>query len=321
MRRFQITQFGEQPGFHDGAVPEPGPGEVRLRVMTCGLNFADLLMIEGRYQEKPPLPVTLGMEVAGWVDKLGPGAKGTAAGKRVVTFAGTGGLAEYAIVPARSCLSLPDTMSFEHAAAFPIAYGTSHLALTEAARLRAGETLLVLGAAGGVGLTAVEVGKLLGARVIAVARGAGKLAVAAEAGADHLVDAEADVRAEVKALGGADVVYDAVGGALFDAALRATRPGGRLLAIGFASGQVPQVPANHLLVKNLSLIGFYWGGFLRFAPEKLEASLTTLLDLYRDGRLHPHVSHVLPFDRAAEGLALLKERRSTGKVVIRVAQE
>lgn len=320
MRRFQINQFGDVPGFQDAPAPDPGPGELRLRVAACGLNFADLLMIEGRYQEKPPLPVTLGMEVAGWVDRLGPGVQGPPVGTRVVAFAGTGGLADFAIVPARSSIPMPDGMSFDHAAAFPIAYGTSHLALTEAARLREGETLLVLGAAGGVGLTAVEIGKLLGARVIAVARGAEKLAVAAAAGADHVIDAEADLRAEVKALGGADVVYDAVGGTLFDAALRATRPGGRLLAIGFASGQVPQVPANHLLVKNLSLIGFYWGGYLRFAPEKLEASLAQLLDWYREGRLDPHVSHVLPFEHAAEGLALLKERRSTGKVVIRITQ-
>lgn len=302
-------------------MPEPGPGQVRIRVAACGLNFADLLMIEGKYQEKPPLPVTLGMEIAGWVDRLGPGTAGPAIGTRVLAYLGTGGLADFAICAARACIPLPADMTLTEAAGFPIAYGTSHLALTHAARLAPGETLLVLGAAGGVGLTAVEIGHALGARVIAVARGADKLAIAGAAGASHLIDAGADLRAEVKTLGGADVVYDAVGGDLFTAAMRATRPGGRLLAIGFASGQVPQVPANHLLVKNLSLIGFYWGGYLTFAPDLLHGSLATLLDWYAQGRLHPHVSHILPLEQAAEGLALLRDRRSTGKVVIRLAQE
>jgi NADPH2:quinone reductase len=261
------------------------------------------------------------MEVAGTVDAAGPGVSGPAPGTRVAAFAGSGGLAEWVCVPASACVALPDGMPFEQAAGFLVAYGTSHLALTHRARLLPGETLLVLGAAGGVGLTAVEVGKIMGARVIAVARGQDKLAVAAKAGADHLIDATADLRAEVKALGGADVVYDAVGGDLFQAALRATRPDGRLLAIGFASGKVPQVPANHLLVKNLTLIGFYWGGYRTFRPDLLANSLDELMRWHAAGRLHPHVSHVLPLDRATEGLALLRDRRSTGKVVIRVDQQ
>ncbi|MCB2119703.1 MAG: NADPH:quinone oxidoreductase family protein [Rhodobacteraceae bacterium] len=321
MKSLQISAFGTAPELVRADVPEPGPGEVRIRVAACGLNFADLLMIEGSYQDCPAPPFALGMEIAGIVDKAGPEGDGPRIGTRIAAFAGSGGLSEYLCVPAASCVEIPDAMPFEHAAGFLVAYGTSHLALTHRARLQPGETLLVLGAAGGVGLTAVEVGRLLGARVIAVARGRDKLAVAEKAGAQHLIDADADLRAEVKALGGADVVYDAVGGDMFQAALRATRPEGRLLSIGFASGKVPQVPANHLLVKNLSLIGFYWGGYLKFRPDLLAASLGELMQWYRAGRLSPHVSHILPLDRAEEGLALLRDRKSTGKVVIRVDQQ
>ena len=208
-------------------------------------------------------------------------------------------------------------MSFEDAAAFQIAYGTSHVALDHKARLQPGETLLVLGAAGGVGLTAVEIGKLMGARVIACARGANKLAVARQAGADHLIDAGADdIRAACRALGGVDVVYDPVGGDQFRAAFRACNPEARILTIGFASGEVPQIPANHLLVKNLSVMGLYWGGYLKFRPEVVTDSLKTLLGWYETGRIKPHISHVLPLDQAAEALELLRSRQSTGKVVV-----
>jgi NADPH2:quinone reductase len=208
-------------------------------------------------------------------------------------------------------------MPFTEAAAFQIAYGTSHLALDHRARLQRGETLLVLGAAGGVGLTAVEIGKRMGARVIACARGATKLEIARNAGADHVIDSDApDLRGTLKALGGVDVVYDAVGGPHFMDALRATKPEGRLIPIGFAGGEVPQIPANLLLVKNLTVIGLYWGGYLNFAPQTLGASLATLLQWYKDGGLRPHVSNVLPLDRTAEALDLLRSRKSTGKVVV-----
>ncbi|OYX45277.1 MAG: zinc-binding dehydrogenase [Rhodobacterales bacterium 32-67-9] len=317
MRAFGIRAFGEAPQLLDLARPEPGPGEVRVRIAACGLNFADLLMIDGKYQERPEPPITLGMEPAGWVDALGPRTDAPPVGTRVAVYANAGGLAEYGCFPAARCLPIPDAMPFDHAAAFQIAYGTSHVALAHKARLQAGETLLVLGAAGGVGLTAVEIGKHMGARVIASARGADKLAAARAAGADHLIDsATADLRAEVKALGGADVVYDPVGGDQFDAAFRATNPDGRIVVIGFASGRVPQIAANHLLVKNLSVIGLYWGGYLAFRPEVLTGSLATLMDWYSDGGLRPHVSHQLPLDRAGEALELLRGRQSTGKVVV-----
>lgn len=318
MRAYRVHAFGGAAGLETVDRPEPAPGEVRLRIAACGLNFADLLMLKGEYQERPEPPFTLGMEVAGTVEALGPGVQGLAPGDRVAVFAGQGGLAEWGVFPADRCVVLPPDMPFETAAAFMIAYGTSHLALQHRARLQPGETLLVTGAAGGVGLTAVEIGHAMGARVIAVARGADKLAVARAAGADHLIDSDTtpDLRAALKALGGVDVVYDAVGGETFMAALRATRPEGRLIPVGFAGGGVPQIPANLLLVKNLTVIGLYWGGYMAFRPALLRDSLAELMAMYSAGRLHPHVSHVLPLERTDEALELLRSRKSTGKVVV-----
>lgn len=300
-------------------MPVPGPGQIRVKIAACGLNFADLLMLKGQYQDTPATPFTLGMEVAGTVDALGEGVTSPAIGTPVAVFGGSGGLAEYGCLDAVRAVPLPDTMPMTDAAAFLIAYGTSHLALEHRARMQPGETLLVLGAAGGVGLTAVEIGKLMGATVIACARGADKLEAARHAGADHLIDAKTeDLRAVVKSLGGADVVYDPVGGEQWQAAFRACKPEARLLPIGFASGEVPQIPANHLLVKNLSVLGVYWGGYMKFRPEAVTDSLRVLLGWYAEGRLRPHVSHVLPLERVAEGLELLRSRASTGKVVITI---
>lgn len=319
MRAMQIVETGRPLAPRDLPVPEPGPGAVLLRVHAAGVNFADTLMLAGRYQEKHPLPFTPGLEVCGTVVAHGPGVSAPAMGARVAGFCGAGGFADYAACPAERCVILPRAMPDAEAAGFPIAYGTAHVALADRARLRSGETLLVLGASGGVGLTAVEIGRLMGATVIACARGADKLAVAEAAGAAHLIDSDSDLRAAVKALGGADVVYDPVGGALFDAALRATNPGARLLPLGFASGTVPQVPANILLVKNLSVIGFYFGAFAALRPEVVRASFAALLGWYAEGRLAPHISHVLPLADANAALALLTERRATGKVVLAVA--
>lgn len=317
MRAYHLTDHSTPPQITEIAVPPPGAGEIRVKVAACGLNFADLLMQTGTYQDTPPLPFVLGMEVAGTVDALGEGVTGFALGERVAVFGGQGGLADFGCFDATRAVKLPDSMGWVDAAAFQIAYGTSHLALDHRARLQPGETLLVLGAAGGVGLTAVEIGKLMGARVVACARGADKLEAARSAGADHLIDAtDADIRAEMKALGGADVVYDPVGGAQFTAAFRSCNPEGRILSIGFASGEVPQIKANHLLVKNLSVMGLYWGGYLAFRPDILTASLHKLMGWHSEGRITPHVSHVLPLEQAAEGMELLRSRKSTGKVVI-----
>ncbi|MFY0617141.1 NADPH:quinone oxidoreductase family protein [Shimia sp.] len=319
MRAFQVISHDEPPSLVDLPVPEPGPGQIRVKIRACALNFGDLLMIKGTYQATPPVPFTLGMEVAGVVDALGPDVDGPAVGTQVLVFGGSGGLAEYGIYDAAGAVALPDGMSFEEAAAFPVAYGTSHVALDYRARLQPGENLLVLGAAGGVGLTAVELGKLMGANVIACARGRDKLEVARAAGADHLIDAtDADIRAEVKALGGADVVYDPVGGEQFKAAFRACRPEARLLPIGFASGDIPQIPANHLLVKNLTVMGLYWGGYLAFKPQVIAGSMQTLFGWYGEGKLNPHVSHILSLEDAAQAYELLRSRKSTGKVVVSI---
>ena len=321
MRAFVVSDHGQAPRVHDIPTPTPGPGQVLIRIAACGLNFADMLMAKGTYQDTPALPFTLGMEIAGVVEAQGEGVTGPAIGTRVAVFAGAGGLAEAGVFDAERCVPIPDAMPFEEAAGFIVAYGTSHLALTDRARLAQGERLLVLGAAGGVGLTAVELGAAMGAEVIAVARGAEKLAVAKAAGATHVLDSDtADLRAEVKALGGADVVYDAVGGEGFKAALRAINPGGRLLVIGFASGDIPQIPANHLLVKNIDVIGFYWGGYLRWAPERLARSLSQLMEMYQAGALKPHIGAQLPLDRAGEALALLRDRKVAGKVVVTMGQ-
>lgn len=317
MRAFRIASTGDAPRIMDIPTPQAGAGEILVKIGACGLNFADLLMVKGAYQDTPDAPFTLGMEIAGTVADLGAGTDGPERGARVAVFGGQGGLAEYGTFPAARAVTIPDAMSFEDAAAFQVAYGTSHLALDYKARLQPGETLLVLGAAGGVGLTAVEIGKLMGARVIACARGADKLEVARKAGADHLIDAQTDdIREACRALGGVDVVYDPVGGDQFTAAFRACKPEGRILTIGFASGEVPQIKANHLLVKNITVIGLYWGGYLAFRPKVVTDSLATLFQWYEAGRLRPHVSHVLPLEQAADGLELLRSRASTGKVVI-----
>jgi NADPH:quinone reductase len=319
MRAWTIEQIGIKAVQKDISPQSPGPGEARIAIAACGLNFADLLMQEGTYQERPPLPFIPGMEIAGTVMELGPDTTGPAPGTRVAVVAGYGGLAELGCFPVSRMVALPQSMPFTDAAAFQIAYGTSHLALDHRAHLQPGETLLVLGAAGGVGLTAVELGKKMGARVIASARGADRLAVAQAAGADILIDSDSPtLKDQLKALGGIDVVYDPVGGAAFDIALRATKPEGRLLTIGFASGAVPQIPANILLVKNLTVIGLYFGGYLGFAPDRLAASMKTLFGWYADGALHPHISHILPFDLLHDGMDLLRSRAATGKVVIRM---
>ncbi len=276
-------------------------------------------MIKGEYQDKRPFPLIPGMEVSGEVDAIGPGLIGSgdlAPGKRVAAVTGAGGLADYVVVPAGLLVPVPDAMDDTTAAAFQIAYGTSHLALRRA-DLAPGERLLVTGAAGGVGLTAVEVGALLGAEVIAVARGADRQAIARRTGAHHTLDADLpDLRDRIRDLGGVDVAYDPVGGDSFKLALRCLNPGGRLLVIGFASGTVPQIPANHLLVKNVSVIGFWWGGYRAFRPEALSDSLSTLFDWAIRGRLSPVIGHCLPLHRAHEGLALIANRAATGKVVV-----
>ena len=314
---FQIADYETTPLLVAFDPSKPAGDQVLVRIRACALNFSDLLMIKGKYQLRPTPPVTLGMELAGDVLAIGDEVRGITLGDRVAVYSGQGGLATHGCFAANRCVRLPDSMPYDQAAGFLIAYGTSHLALKRRARLQAGETLLVLGAAGGVGLTAVEIGKRMGATVIACARGPEKLAIAQKAGADHLIDSDSDdITEATRALGRADVVYDAVGGDQFRAALRAIKPEGRILAIGFASGDVPQIPANHLLVKNVDVLGLNFGAYLEFHPEALTDTFTELLHWYEQGGLRPHISHRFPLDRAADALDTLRARKSTGKIIV-----
>ncbi|MEP3297772.1 MAG: NADPH:quinone oxidoreductase family protein [Pseudoruegeria sp.] len=316
MKAFQILEYNRTQ-IREIDIPTPKPGEILIKIEACALNFADTLMVAGRYQEKPTFPFSPGLEFAGTVQAKGDAIHNFAVGDRVSGFSSHGGLAQYGCFPADACVVCPDEMSLEHAAAFQIAYGTSLCALSHRAQMHPGETLLVTGAAGGVGLTAIEIGKLMGARVIASARGQDKLDIAQKAGADHLIDSDTeDLRSAVKALGGADVVYETIGGAVFSEALRAMNPEGRMIPIGFAGGDVPQIPANHLLVKNLTVIGLYWGGYTKFAPEVIAKTMKQLNTWYLEGKLHPHISQRLPLSQTEDALDLLRSRKSTGKVVV-----
>lgn len=320
MRAFQVTTIGQDPILQVIDVPPLMPDTLQVQVKFCGLNFADTLMIKGTYQDTPEPPFTPGLELAGTITKVGRDVSSFTVGQNVAIYSGQGGLAEYGVFAAERCVLVPQGLSLEHAAGFQIAYGTSHLALTHKAHLKQNETLLVLGAAGGVGLTAVEVGHVLGARVIAVARGVEKCAIAKAAGADVVINSEhEDIRQTVLDLGGADVVYDPVGGSHFTDAFRACKPEARILIIGFASGDIPTIKPNHAMVKNISLHGLNWGAYLEFNPRALTESLKELMKWYEKGVLKPHVSHVLPFEQALEGLDLLRHRKSSGKVIIRVA--
>jgi NADPH2:quinone reductase len=287
--------------------------------MSCGLNFADILLKNGTYQETPELPFVLGMEVSGVVDALGSNVTNFSIGDRVAVFGGQGGLAEFGCFDVSRCAQLPRKMNFDDAAAFQIAYGTSHLALGYKAQTKPGDTLLVLGASGGVGLTAVQIGKLMGARVVGVARGTEKIEIIKKEGADFVLDSDdPDLVSRLKNLGGIDIVYDAVGGDQFKSAFKSCNPEARIILIGFASGNLPQLKANHLLVKNVTVHGFYWGGFLQFKPGVVTESLKQLFEWYESGHVKPHISHKFTLDQAEDALELLKNRKSTGKVVVKI---
>jgi len=305
--------------------PRPGPGEVLLEVAAAGVNFADCLMIEGKYQERPAFPFSPGLEAAGRVTALGEGVTRVALGDRVLGLTNSGAFAEAAIVRESDVFKIPETMDWVTAAGFPITYGTAHCALVWRGGLAAGEVLLVHGAAGGVGLAAVELGKALGAEVIATAGGPEKLSVAKAHGADELIDYRIeDIRDRVKSLTdgrGADVIFDPVGGDVFDASLKAAAWGARILIIGFAAGRVPQIPANYLLVKNISAMGFYWGSYRKKAPEMLHAQFEELINWFGMGKLKPHISHNLPLEAACDALNLLTSRKATGKVVLSCYQD
>ena len=301
------------------AAPVPAADEVLIDVRATSVNYADSIMVAGKYQTRPPFPFSPGLETAGVVARAGAAATRFKAGDRVMATLGWGGLAEQAVAKEPETFAIPEGMSFEEAGAFPIAYTSSDVAIRWQGRLEAGETLLVLGAAGGVGLTAVEIGKAMGARVIAGASTAEKLAVARAHGADDLVNyATENLTERVMALTGekgADVCFDPIGGELADAALSALGWGGRMLLVGFVGG-VQQIPANRLLVKNRSALGCSLRYYRNQAPDKLRRSVEALLAWYREGRLKPLVSHRLPLERTVEAIKLLTDRKALGKIVV-----
>ncbi|MBI3444029.1 MAG: NADPH:quinone oxidoreductase family protein [Magnetospirillum sp.] len=319
MKAVLCPAFGQDLVVADFPAPAMTDAGVRIAIHAAGVNFADSLITGGKYQEKMDPPFVPGMELSGVVTEVAAGVTTCKPGDRVMATVTGGAFAEEAVCDQTDVYVLPDTLDFVTAAGFPVAYGTSHLGLIKAG-LKAGETLVVHGAAGGVGLTAVEVGKALGATVIGTAGGPDKVKVALEHGADFGIDYKSeDIRDRVKELTGgkgADVIYDPVGGTVFEASLRCIAPDGRILVIGFASGTVPQIPANILLVKNVTVIGYYWGAYRKINPAQVRQSMQEALDWWAAGKLSPHVSKVMRLDQAAEAIALLKGRAATGKIVL-----
>jgi NADPH2:quinone reductase len=307
----------------DAPSPKAGPGEVVVDVEAAGVNFADTLMIKGEYQAKPPFPFSPGLECAGTIREVGEGVTRFKLGDRVAAVPlGVGAFAEQMAADASLIFAIPPQMDFVTASGFCTAYGTSYNALKDRAQLKAGETLLVLGAAGGVGLTAVELGKVMGARVIAAASSDAKLELCKKYGADETINyTTQNLRDRLKEMTGGkgiDVVYDPVGGALADPAVRAMAPGGRFLVIGFASGEIPKIPLNLVLVKRTAIIGAFYGNWVRAEPEAASGAMRELMNLYVAGKLKPHVSKVFPMAQAGEALRYVSGRKAEGKVVVKM---
>ncbi len=322
MKAVLCKAFGEPDTLVVEEIDSPSVtgGEVKIRVRACGVNFPDALIVQGLYQVKPPFPFSPGLEVSGDVIEIGAGVDNVRVGDRVIATMMYGGYAEEIVVPAAMVVAMPSSMSYEHGAAFPVVYGTSHVALSHRGKLQADETLLVLGAAGGVGLTAVELGKLMGAKVIAAASTPEKLALTQQYGADDIIQYTTEnLRDRVKELTngkGADVVYDPVGGDMFDMAVRRVAWEGRYLVIGFASGRIPELPVNLPLLKNASIVGVYWGAYLMNDPSVIRKSFQQLLTWYAEDKLKPHIHKTFPIDDAPSAILELTERRAMGKVLI-----
>lgn len=315
--------------FADVAEPEPGSGEVRLRIRACGVNYPDALVIEDKYQFKPERPFSPGGEVAGEIDAIGDAVQGYAVGDKVIALVGSGGMAEKVVTAAAKCLPMPDGMPFDEAAAFIFTYGTSYHALKQRAALQPGQSLLVLGAAGGVGLAAVELGAAMGARVIAAASSQEKVDLAMQHGATSGVvyptgaldkAASKALAAEFKAAAGkagADVIYDAVGGDYAEAALRAIAWKGRFLVVGFPAG-IPSIPLNLALLKGCQIVGVFWGSFTEREPEVNQQNGRELVEMYGAGKIRPYVSARYPLTEAGRAISDLAERRAMGKVVVTI---
>ncbi len=315
----EALRFTELP------TPEPKAGEVRIAIEAASLNFPDLLIVQNKYQVKPPLPFVPGTEFAGRIDAIGDGVAHLKPGDAVAAFAGTGGFATHVCVDAGLVMPLPAGFAFDDAAAFICTYATTHHALLDRAALRAGETVLVLGAAGGVGTAAIQVAKAVGARVIAAASSEDKCALCREIGADETIDYKrSDLRESIKALTGGkgpDVVYDPVGAELAEPAFRSIGWRGRYLVIGFAGGSIPSLPLNLALLKGASIVGVFWGDFARREPERNADALRELAGWYLQGRIKPVIDTRLPLERLPEAYARMGSRQVRGKVVLQVGRE
>ena len=327
MKALLCKQHGEPETLvvEDVAAPVPGDNQALIRVHAAGVNFPDTLIIQNKYQFKPALPFSPGGECAGVVEAVGAKVKNVRPGDRVIAFTGWGAFAELVVADAFALVPMPSGLDFVTASAFVMTYGTSYHALADRAALQPGETLLVLGASGGVGLAAIEIGKVLGARVIACASTAEKLAVCKQHGADELINySTEDLKERIKQITegrGVDVTYDPVGGAFTEIALRSSAWRGRHLIVGFANGEIPRLPANLTLLKGCSVVGVFWGEYIKREPKKNYQDLTTLFGWLQEERLRPHVGERFALERGGDAIRALMDRRVSGKVVFTIAKE
>lgn len=331
MKAVVVSELGkvENLSVVDLPDPNPGPGEILVAVVAAGVNYPDVLVVEGRYQNRPPLPFMPGKEAAGVVLAMGPGVSSCQIGDRVLAFVEYGAFCEKLLVPANSCFVVPDEMDLVEAAAFGLAYQTAYFALVERAAMKAGETVLVTGAAGGVGLACVQLARALGGRVIAGVSSPGKAELAKSSGADAVIDLSQDnlrdvMRDEVRKLTngkGADVVCEIVGGDVFDSAIRAVAWSGRLVVLGFAGGRIPTMSVNYVLIKNIAVMGMHWSDYRDEHPQKMRHAQEELFKLYKEGKLHTEITGSYPLDRAAEALGMLRDRRAKGKIVLKMESD
>ena len=325
MKAIRCNSYGPPSSLTLEVIAElkPGKKEVLVRVRACGINFPDTLIIQGLYQFKPELPFTPGSDVAGVVKVIGEDVKHLKVGDEVFGFVAHGAMAEEVLVPANACFPKPKQMEFPVAASFMMAYGTSFYALKDRAKLQKGETLLVLGASGGVGLAAVELGKLMGAHVIAAASSDEKLELCNHYGADETINySKEDLKSAIKALTknkGVDVIYDPIGGSYSEAAFRGMAWNGRYLVVGFASGEIPKLPLNLPLLKGASVVGVFWGGFAMGQPKENMQNTMTLMQWYAEGKLKPHIDKIYSLEDAPKALEAMMQRKVKGKLVVRVA--
>jgi NADPH2:quinone reductase len=317
-----VREWCEPEGMEltDVAMPEPRAGQVRVRNRAAALNFFDILLIQGKYQVKPPFPFTPGSEISGEIDAIGEGVTGWQPGDRVLGLSGEAGFSEQTVLDASKIFRIPSGMQWAQAAALPIVYHTSYFALKDRAQLRAGEWLLVHAGASGVGMSAIQLGRAFGARVIATAGSPAKLEFARRQGAEHVLDYRdnqwVDQVKQITGDRGADVIYDPVGGDIFDLSSKCIAPAGRLLVIGFASGRIPSIAANRVLLKNMSVVGAFWGQHTRAHPDYTAETQSVMERLWNEGKISPEVSHTWPLDELPQAMRSLASRKVMGKAVV-----